>query len=417
LNPNAEHTQRQPIMKTQFKLLAISCLLISISFCVLGQGTLTPPGAPAPTMKSLDQVEARTAITNTGAVTISQPGSYYLTRSITVSSGNAVTIATNGVTLDLNGFTVRSTAVSATGYGILLNSGLRNITIANGIIQGSVTNNGSGVYNGGGFNYGIYYVATGPENVFVSRVSVSGCLNYGINLGGGDAIVVESCVVRTVGSSGIVAATVRSSSAVDCGLSGILAEQASECRGQCGVGTGVSAISALHCYGISVSGIGVYGNNTQNCYGTSSNSVGVSAYTAMNCYGIAAGGSGHGVDAQSAQNCYGIANGTGHGINTTTALNCVGYGHDGRGVYALVAQGCYGESSSISGVAAIVVQNCYGKSTSYSGIGLFSGEVAIGCFGENSSSGPGFYGFIANSCHGISTSGTPETVTWKYNMP
>jgi len=55
----------------------------SASTC-LAQGSLTPPGAPAPTMKTLDQIEARTPITNTtNLVTISQPGSYYLTHNLT----------------------------------------------------------------------------------------------------------------------------------------------------------------------------------------------------------------------------------------------------------------------------------------------------------------------------------------------
>ena len=68
-------------------------------------------------MKSLDQIEARTAITNSGAVTISLPGSYYLTTNVTVSSGDAITITANNVTLDLNGFTVSmpSTATAAAG--------------------------------------------------------------------------------------------------------------------------------------------------------------------------------------------------------------------------------------------------------------------------------------------------------------
>ena len=54
-------------------------------------------------------------------MTISQPGSYYLTHNLTVSSAAMrIDITTNGVTLDLNGFTISSTAASATGYGICL---------------------------------------------------------------------------------------------------------------------------------------------------------------------------------------------------------------------------------------------------------------------------------------------------------
>jgi hypothetical protein len=44
-------------------LLALSILNSQFPTC-FAQGSLTPPGAPAPMMKSLDQIEPRTAITN-----------------------------------------------------------------------------------------------------------------------------------------------------------------------------------------------------------------------------------------------------------------------------------------------------------------------------------------------------------------
>src|SRR5438094_2967891 len=56
---------------------------------LFAQGSLTPPGAPAPTMKSLDQIEARTAISS-APFTINQPGSYYLTKNLNVTNGDAI---------------------------------------------------------------------------------------------------------------------------------------------------------------------------------------------------------------------------------------------------------------------------------------------------------------------------------------
>src|SRR6201995_5884107 len=135
----------------------------AVQFWAAAQGSLTPPGAPAATMKSLDQVEARTAITNTASlVTISQPGSYYLTHNLNVTTGNAININTNQVTLDLNGFTISSTSATANGTAIYLSlpAGNTEITILNGHISSSITNNGA-VFIGVGFVNGIYYNQTG----------------------------------------------------------------------------------------------------------------------------------------------------------------------------------------------------------------------------------------------------------------
>ena len=53
-------------MKSQFKHASLVLLLLSALNSQLStahaQGSLTPPGAPAPSMKSLDQIEARTPI-------------------------------------------------------------------------------------------------------------------------------------------------------------------------------------------------------------------------------------------------------------------------------------------------------------------------------------------------------------------
>src|SRR5438477_473602 len=103
------------------------CLIASglfVGASVFAQGPLTPPGAPAPLFKTLQQVEPRTPIA-AAPFTISAAGSYYLTTNVTVSSGDAITITANNVTLDLNGFTIASTRPTATTDSAILLSGAR----------------------------------------------------------------------------------------------------------------------------------------------------------------------------------------------------------------------------------------------------------------------------------------------------
>src|SRR5215471_16184731 len=252
--PANVNRKNQDTMKRQLKLAALLLLLYFVLHpsSLRAQGNLAPSGPPGPTMKSLDQVEPRTPISS-APFTIGQPGSYYLTTNVTVNIGDAITIAASGVTLDLNGFTITSTFSNAAGYGIALSGGLGNITIANGFIQGGVTNNGSGIYSGSGFASGIEYSSLpAPVNVMVWRVLVSGCLNDGIVLGSlSESTVVESCTVRTVGSYGIYASTVKQSSALDCGTAAINGSQVSDCRGESSGGSGVNATSAQNCVGSS----------------------------------------------------------------------------------------------------------------------------------------------------------------------
>jgi hypothetical protein len=357
-------------------LLLLSSFMFHPS-SLYAQGSLTPPGAPGPTMKTLSQIEPRTPISSAPYI-ITASGSYYLTTNLTVSSGNAITIATNGVTLDLNGYTISSTAGSAAGYGILLTNGPKDLTIANGHIQGSVTNNGSGFYGGGGFAFGIEYTGANPANVLVSRVSVSGCLDDGIYLGVGISTTVENCTVQTAGGSGIVASTVKSSTALDCGGKGIYSNVASDSQGQAsGSDDGINASTADNCSGSSNNGYGVDTLSAENCYGSSSSSYGVYASsTALNCYGSS--GSGSGVFADIAESCFGSTSGGGYGVYANyTALNCVG--------------------------------NCYGNGT-----GILAGGSATGCYGF-SISGTGVDAFIGNACTGRTSFGTALSLNHNVN--
>jgi len=341
-------------MKTHLKLAVLALLLATASTrlsTALAQGSLTPSGAPAASMKSLDQIYARTdsriPITNSAsAVTISVPGSYYLTTNLTVSFGNAITIATNGVTLDLNGYTISSTAANALADGITLNSGISDITIANGHIHSGVTNNGTGIYSGTGFGYGIISPNSAPVNVLVSRVSVSGCAYHGIYLNNTTSSMVENCTVQTMGGYGIFASTIKSCYAKDCGYAAILGDQVSDSRGESVNSYGISASTVQNSYGTSGSYFGLYATTAQNCFGSSSSYYGIYADNALNCYGFS--GSSYGLYAvYSAIGCTGYCNGSSYGIYAyKIAQNCYGFCSSGIGLYAFMASACNGATST-----------------------------------------------------------------------
>lgn len=103
----------------------VSCTLAIVLMTGIAhaQGPLTPPGAPAPLMKTLEQVEPRTPVNavntpgDTNAVyVISQPGSYYLTGDVLgVPDQHGIRIDADYVTLDLNGYTLDGVIGSLSG--------------------------------------------------------------------------------------------------------------------------------------------------------------------------------------------------------------------------------------------------------------------------------------------------------------
>ena len=311
-------------------------VVLGIGTVGFGAGTLTPPGAPAPTMKTLDEIdqsisnttatvkiaEPRTpvvagasgiSILSGGTIQITQSGSYYLTENLTVSSGDGIQINASGVTVDLQGFTIRSTGGYGNGIGILAS----HVSIFNGHIE-SRTIYDSGAsgnqYTGDGFTRGIYAGSSDYTSIRIRDVSVSRCRYCGIEITSNDSLV-ESCTVKTIANVGIKAGIVNNCSATTCG------------------GVAIYGVQITYCRGYSTGSYGIFSLGTvANSYGyTSSTSIfsdGIQAVEAVqNSYGFSH--KGDGIQSKIVSYSSGRSNGTAStadGIDATIAIGCIAEG-------------------------------------------------------------------------------------------
>jgi len=169
--------------------LAAAALVVAAALLAQA-GPLSPPAGPvAATPKTLTQVEPRTPI-STAPITISQPGSYYLTRGLAVASGSAITVTAPDVTIDLNGFSLRATSTSAL-RGIDATPAATGLRVRNGAVIDF-------------FGNGVHIEGRDAEvsDLRVTRDLAPGGFAFGIALYGPRARV-TGCTVRTDTANGM----------------------------------------------------------------------------------------------------------------------------------------------------------------------------------------------------------------------
>ncbi|MFO0835571.1 MAG: right-handed parallel beta-helix repeat-containing protein [Phycisphaerales bacterium] len=184
-------------------------------------GPLNPPGgAVSSTMKTLAEVEPRIAIiaSNTPGDTdslfkITQPGSYYLTGNITgVPGKRGIEIASNDVTIDLNGFTLRGVTGALDGITSML-SDATGISVVNGVVRDwplHGINIGSGPVFGGHVD-AVCAESNGVDGIRVgNQVAVTRCssVNNGDRgFAGATTCTFSNCASRGNGSTGYYCTT------------------------------------------------------------------------------------------------------------------------------------------------------------------------------------------------------------------
>jgi hypothetical protein len=168
-----------------------SLAILNLQLSTFAQGSLTPPGAPAPTMKTLQQVEPRTDVLTLAGnanyqYTINAPGAYYLTTNIVgVAGKSGILIDASNVTLDLNGFELLG----------VLNS-------FDAIYVGPLAVNAS-IYNGTMKNWGDSGVNASASACRYEKLLLTGNTSVGLSVSANSAIV--DCTATLNGFDGFSA--------------------------------------------------------------------------------------------------------------------------------------------------------------------------------------------------------------------
>ncbi|MBI3882359.1 MAG: right-handed parallel beta-helix repeat-containing protein [Verrucomicrobia bacterium] len=177
--------QSAPFLIAALLLAGVSSLILHPS-SLFAQGSLTPPGAPAPLFKTLQQVEPRTPISSLPFV-ISNSGSFYVVSNLNgIAVSNGITITASDVTLDLGGFVLAG--LTNSGDGIQVSGARTNLAIRNGSVRG---------WGGDGIN------ALGAINGQYQELRLSDNQGWGLNCGANSTVINCTAHLNGTGISGV----------------------------------------------------------------------------------------------------------------------------------------------------------------------------------------------------------------------
>ncbi len=199
------------------RITVLTVLLVGlVGVMVASGGDLDPPVGPvAPTMKTLTEVEPRLAINeeNTPGNTmfqfiIDEPGSYYLTHTVTTDEDKGgILVLDPSVTIDLNGYAIKYGGGAAGAASGVHAADYNDVTIRNGTLEGFLVN---GLITGDrGLIEDVRTVECVVNGIETGESSViTGCVadsNFGSGIVAGDGTVIRGCASTSNGGNGILA--------------------------------------------------------------------------------------------------------------------------------------------------------------------------------------------------------------------
>jgi len=349
------------------------------------QGSLTPPGAPGPTMKTLSQIEPRTPISSL-PYTITAPGAYYVTTNLTgVSGTNGITIAANDVVLDLKGYSLL--AVPGANDGILVSGNRTNLWIGNGTVRGWGLDGIDALNSQSSRFMDLTIVGTGntgmrpgPTSFLTRCTSIANAQEGFLAF---DHCYLSQCTARNNGAAGISAGN-------DCRIT--------DCQAQFDNSDGITTGS-----GCSISGCTSAGHTNNNASGIST-STGCSidhCAVANNYNGISAGADSLISICTALGNLnFGISLSSNSVVTASAASGNANFGISIVGANS-TAKGCVASSNAANGIVLYgrysTVEGCTASGNLFSGITV----LADGCLALNNtcdSNGSGIGGNAGIAC-------------------